>query len=827
MRGHIVTICARNYSSLASALGDSVQRHHPEKLYSVWLLDFKGIEDLPSNVQYRDVRDCMSPQLWDELTFRYSILELSTAVKPFVLRYLFEHGAETVTYFDPDIFLFSPMNEVFETLGAGASGVIIPHMLKPFPKDGERPGDLDILQSGIYNLGFISLRRCSDTLEFLGWWSAWLETHCYSDPALGIFTDQKWINFAPIFWPSIYVLRHLGYDVAYWNLHERQLLLHGDQYRIDDYPLVFFHFSGFNANTPSVLSKYDTRFKVQEGSDLSKILRFYGNEVNSRGFEITRNINLPVESFVDGVPVDWLVRLLYRKAKTRGLKVCHPRNVGPGSFRAYIGQANRSEPLSPYFNEVVRLRQDLNPLSALGGRQALVDWLRRTGAMELGVMSEVIEPDITHAVRYSFAAFHISEGNSCGYARIFDHLGISPYWIDPRAADPIEMSDPEREFDFLEVLPPSNIVFLRCSIDELENLKESIQLALVPGFPVVIGILDGLSSSISKGSTQSLANLDEIWVTSTYLASKLSKSTLRSVLQIPPVISPLDVQSKRSELGYLESDILFLIAVTPESAQDWRIASEVVAAFEASFANVKGRLLLIAILGENVPEVETRVAIWSKKNFVNAMRMSDAIASMNELLMTCDVFVDLNLYEGIDIRLGTAMSLGKAVIGAAFGGNLDFMTPENSFLISPDLDSDEVYRNLEGGARLQDTPEPATRIEGIAVVLKKLGDSSETRIRLGTNAKAVSLSKFSVEVVSRLVNERLLSLTQDNKKKPDKFTTGTTRRATFQKLRRDVIKHPFIYLRKVPVLFKVFVMTGLGGVKRTILELATREDSSI
>ena len=46
-----------------------------------------------------------------QFCFRYSILELNTAVKPWAFRWLFEHDdAAQVVYLDPDIQVFAPMS---------------------------------------------------------------------------------------------------------------------------------------------------------------------------------------------------------------------------------------------------------------------------------------------------------------------------------------------------------------------------------------------------------------------------------------------------------------------------------------------------------------------------------------------------------------------------------------------------------------------------------------------------------------------------------------------------------------------------------------------
>ena len=55
------------------------------------------------------------------------------------------------------------------------------------------------------------------------------------------------------------------------------------------------------------------------------------------------------------------------------------------------------------------------------------------------------------------------------------------------------------------------------------------------------------------------------------------------------------------------------------------------------------------------------------------------------LIGACDCYVSLHRAEGFGITLAEAMALGKPVIGTGYSGNLDFMTPENSWLVDYEL----------------------------------------------------------------------------------------------------------------------------------------------
>ena len=152
----------------------------------------------------------------------YDVMELSTAVKPWLLRHLLERPeVEAVAYLDPDIQVFASLEEI-ERRAQRHDVVLTPHFTAPLPRDGRKPSEEDILDAGSYNLGFIALGAGTTAHELLDWWSERLENDCLNDPSNGHFVDQRWIDLAPGLWPGIDVLRETTYNIAYWNLRDAQ-----------------------------------------------------------------------------------------------------------------------------------------------------------------------------------------------------------------------------------------------------------------------------------------------------------------------------------------------------------------------------------------------------------------------------------------------------------------------------------------------------------------------------------------------------------------------------------------------------------------------------
>src|SRR5437763_8837281 len=105
----IFTVIAKNYLAQARVLMGSAALHHPEWRRFVILADrVDGYFDpAAENFELLLSEDLALPHCrW--FHFKYSLMELSTAVKPYAFEHLFEaKGFERVVYLDPDIKIYS------------------------------------------------------------------------------------------------------------------------------------------------------------------------------------------------------------------------------------------------------------------------------------------------------------------------------------------------------------------------------------------------------------------------------------------------------------------------------------------------------------------------------------------------------------------------------------------------------------------------------------------------------------------------------------------------------------------------------------------------
>lgn len=382
------TIICRNYLSHARILAKSYLEHEPGGRFYLFVLD-----KLPDGVRAgADVHVIEPEELgypnFSELCFKYNITEFSTAVKARLLSIILNHyGEEEIIYFDPDILITRPLDELKEAL-TSANIVLIPHLLKPIPLDGRNPSEQDILTAGAYNLGFIALRQSDEANEFLQWWEERLQDKCRIAPCQGLFVDQKWIDLAPSLFASTFVLRDDTYNVAYWNLHSRTIEKKGTQFFVNGRPLSFFHFSGFDPTKRHVLSKHQNRIQVAEKTPLADLLNLYADLQMRNGYPITSRWTYGYLTFDNGIKIHSFLRQLYLNLddETRAEFRDPFRTSGENSFFEWATKPRPEEGnLSLFLLSLHQARPDVAaafPDVRGRDRAAFIEWAKTQGALE-------------------------------------------------------------------------------------------------------------------------------------------------------------------------------------------------------------------------------------------------------------------------------------------------------------------------------------------------------------------------------------------------------------------------------------------------------------
>ena len=310
----IFTIVSRNYAAQACVLMRSLAEAEPNAARVVIAAD-GPIPALQSLARVIDAADTGAPI--GPMSVYYDALELNTAIKPHAFRRLLaEPGVTSVTYLDPDIFVYAPLAQVREALEA-APLVLIPHLTRPL-SGAASPNDHTILTSGAYNLGFLAARRSGEIFALMDWWAEKCRFDCRVDFAHGLFTDQKWMDLAPGLVSDVAILRDPGLDIAYWNLEGRTLARSGQKWQVNGEPLGFFHFSGFDPHRPEVLSKHQDRIGVAPESPLARLLEDYAKALLDQGHAQASRVPYAYAAFPSGRPVSPAMRRVALRAARAG-----------------------------------------------------------------------------------------------------------------------------------------------------------------------------------------------------------------------------------------------------------------------------------------------------------------------------------------------------------------------------------------------------------------------------------------------------------------------------------------------------------------------------
>lgn len=258
----------------------------------------------------------------------YGIAELTTALKPHLLRHLLDADADVVVFLDSDTDIHADLNDV-ASLAARHGVVLSTHMLEPPPLDGWSPGELEKATSGVFNSGFLAVSR--EARPFLDWWASRLRRDCLFCDPIGMHADQRWLDFAPSYF-DVHVLRDPGVNVAQWNIHERRIRWDGGAYRVNDGPLRAFHFAGFDPTSPDRPSKYGwitpLRTDFSAEVDLVRLCREYAGRLFEAGYEEFRRVPYGHASTAAGTPLGIWERRVYRElliaAEARGRDIPDP-----------------------------------------------------------------------------------------------------------------------------------------------------------------------------------------------------------------------------------------------------------------------------------------------------------------------------------------------------------------------------------------------------------------------------------------------------------------------------------------------------------------------
>jgi glycosyltransferase involved in cell wall biosynthesis/SAM-dependent methyltransferase len=704
---NICTIIAKNYLPHARVLAESFREHHPDGTCSVLVIDdVDGYIDASAEPFELVTMDELQIEGIERMRASYEVIELSTAVKPWLLRHLLHEGeAEAVAYFDPDIQFFDSVEEIDDLMREHGL-VLIPHTTAPMPRDGRKPSESDILIAGAYNLGFIGLAKGNEADKLLDWWSERLSTDCVVDPEHGYFVDQRWVDLVPGIVEDVHLLRAPGYNVAYWNLPSRSFERSDGRYLVDGQPLRFFHFSGFDAERPHLLSKYQDRISLGKHRVLRRICEEYADALVARGYREVKDWPYTYGKLPNGITLDRFMRSLYREADEAGeltRSIFSPE--GAEDFLQWLNELAETGAhagITRYLHRLYERRPDLQtvyPTLDQGDGEGYAGWVRTYGRHEVPIADRLLPPDSEHVGRPGLgsspdrdllASFGV---NVAGYFRAELGVGeaarqlISALDAHRVPVAPVGFVAPNsrQDHEFAHLGRSNNPFPINIICVNADGLPRFAQEA-GPGFfedRYSIGLWWWEVSKFPERWRNSFEYLDEVWAATQHVVDAITPLSPIPVVKIPLPVYPAEPPVlSRSRLG-LPEGFLFLLVFDYHSVFERKNPIALIEAFKSSFGPGSGASLVVKCINhEKHPANHERLLTAADDHpDVQVIDRYVSLEEKNAMIKSCDCYVSLHRSEGFGIPLAEAMYFGKPVIATGYSGNLDFMTNDNSYLV--------------------------------------------------------------------------------------------------------------------------------------------------
>lgn len=340
---HCFTSISFAYLDRARVLAETVKRFHPD--WTLWLclsdreppnyrFDLEQ-EDYDRLVRIEDLGiEDLGIENLDSWIYQHDVVELCTAVKGAMMDYMMEKGAEKVVYIDPDIALFGSLADI-GTLLDRHSIVLTPHLVAPEKTVyGILDNEIGSLKHGTFNLGFVAAKNDTEGRRFAQWWRDRLRDYCFDDIPAGLFTDQRWCDLAPSFFDGVHILRDPGYNVACWNLSNREIEIdHEGKITAAKKPLRFFHFTKVNSVGEAVIERYcGGHYEVFE------LLRWYRERLAANKVQGVESGWWAFGKYEDGTPITHEDRLAYRQRPDLHQHFSKPFASGQDSFQDWLQQ---------------------------------------------------------------------------------------------------------------------------------------------------------------------------------------------------------------------------------------------------------------------------------------------------------------------------------------------------------------------------------------------------------------------------------------------------------------------------------------------------------
>ncbi|HJQ46021.1 MAG TPA: FkbM family methyltransferase [Amycolatopsis sp.] len=758
------TIVARNYLPAARVLAKSYLAHHPENGFVIAVID-AAWDEVTEEDGYRVVGPAafgIAEQDYLRMATAYSVTELATSVKPYLLREL-RGEADVAIYLDPDIRVFAPMPEIAEL--ARAHGIVLtPHFLRPLPQDGLEPDDAVIMGTGVFNLGFIAVGPGSE--DFLEFWAQRLKHDAIVAPEQQLFTDQRWVDQVPALFGH-HVITDPGFNVAYWNLHDRHVERDSDGVlRAGGSVLRFFHFSGYRPESPWMLTFHcarKPRVLLSHNPELRTLCDAYGAALREHGYAETLDaIPYGFAGFGDGARLPKLARRLFRegwiKAERKNTPV-PPHAYGEDggeALRAWLStpadQAQAAAGLNRLTHAIWASRIDLQmafPHPCGDDAEAFRFWCAGSGVAEAGLPEWALpgRPIVSRPPDEEFGV------NLLGYLTAELGLGemgrIVHSAIEAGGVPVASVLEERAVSNRTGMQRPATVGDPRFPISVFAVNADQMRVILT-NHPEVghdryrIGLWAWELEDFPDWQHEAFGMLDEVWTVSEFCRKAIAEHSPIPVKTIPvPVRDPGEPSPPARESG---EPVRFLFAFDFNSVAQRKNPWGVVGAFQRAFPGRDDVRLTVKTINAKLHphDAERLRATVVGDDRIELVEHYLTVAELHDLYERSTCYVSLHRSEGFGLTVAEAMARAMPVISTNYSSTTEFLDSTTGWPVP--------YRMIPVGKGCYPYHPEASwadpDLDAAAAAMRQVADDPEESARRGRAAREYILRARSLEAAA-------------------------------------------------------------------------------
>ncbi|MFD0201301.1 MULTISPECIES: FkbM family methyltransferase [Saccharothrix] len=314
-------------------LSSSFLANHPQARFMALVVDALPENSGPGLVTPADLG--MSREELAELATGCTASQLCGVLRPTLLEQLLGQGVP-VLYLDPWVQVLNPLTDLVESAARRGPLVLLPRALRPLPDDGLRPTPTELLETGVFDPGFLLVAPGAEPfLRSLG-----EQLRRTPDATKAV------LDMAPAL-VNLHVLRDATVGLSVWNAAQRDLHRRPDgTLTTIGEPVRSVHFAGFDPHRPWLLSADFAdrpRVLLSEHPELAELCTTYRAELVRKGHTAQR-VRYGFGQLADGTQIPDELRADYREAART-----HPGSAFSAESRppTPTGLVTPTEPTNP------------------------------------------------------------------------------------------------------------------------------------------------------------------------------------------------------------------------------------------------------------------------------------------------------------------------------------------------------------------------------------------------------------------------------------------------------------------------------------------------